>query len=176
MSELSQLAQKIGITENRLGPETRAMLLTLLKANPSVLYPDSMKSGNWEFRKYGTDCYELIVKDENLNRIVADGAPLVLSIPFPHRWLECFLTHTTLVDVLSETALQVVLSRAANSIPKLGIMQDFLYRVFDATMSRLTISFPPNFQYPPSTYRLALTSAVATDFVYPVITIQRLGL
>jgi hypothetical protein len=86
------------------------------------------------------------------------------------------MTHTTNVDVLSETALQVVLSRAGNSIPKLGIMQDFLYRVFDATMSRLTISFPSNFKYPPSTYRLALTSGVVTDFVYPVITIQRLGL
>lgn len=176
MSELGQLAQKIGVTENRLGPETRAMLLTLLKANPSVLYPDNMKSGNWEYRKFGADCYELIIKDENLNRVVADGAPLVLSIPFPHEWLECFLTHTDNADALSVTALEIVLSRAANSIPKLAIMQDFLYRIFDVTLSRLTISFPPNFKYPPSTYRLALTSNVVTDFVYPVITIRRLGL
>lgn len=176
MSELSQIAQKIGIVENRLGPETRAILLTLLKANPSVLYPDSMKIGNWEYRKFGTDCYELIIKDENDNRMVADGAPLVLNIPFPHRWLECFLTHTTNLDVLSVTALEVLLNRAANSIPKLAIMQDYIYRIFDVTLSRATISFPPNFKYPPSTYRLTLTSEVVTDFVYPVITIQRLGL
>jgi len=176
MSELSQLSKQLGIDEKRLGPETRAILQTLLKANPSPLYPDNMKIGNWEFRKFGTDCYELIIKDENNNRVVADGAALVLNIPFPHKWLECFMIHTTLLDVASVTALEVLLNRTANSVPKVPIMQDYLYRAFDVTLSRLTISFPDNFKYPPTTYRLALTSAVATDFVYPVITIQRLGL
>lgn len=160
----------------KYGQETRALLTMLKEANPHVLYPDSLKVGNWEFRKYGTDCYELIVKGENNNRIVADGAALELTIPFPHRWLECFMTHTDNANALSTTSLAFILSRAARSIPDLPIMQDYIFRVFDITVSRPTVSFPPNFKYPRGTYRLALTSATATDFIYPIITIQRLGL
>lgn len=156
---------------SRLGPETRAIIRTL-----KPHYEESLRQPPWEFRRYGEDNYRIFIDQKNNNRIAMTGSDVTtkLNIPFPHQWLRVYLFHTTSSPPTASTdALYVLISRPLEE--PLTYFEDYLWRKYDITVGRYTISFPDTFKYDRGTYDVILNTT-SGEYVYPMIKVRRLSM
>lgn len=155
------------------GPETQA----ILRALKTLIGPEYQKIYNvpeWVLEKFGTIYYELYPKKEDSFRFLADGAIHPLQIPFPHQWKMIYMTHRTSADVLTSSD-KLAYNLRFRSWKEINMVDQYLWGFTDVFDPRPTVSCPPNWVYPSMHYELDWTSGDVTDFIYPVIVVERLG-
>lgn len=156
-----------------LGPETLAILKALC---PWEKYEESLASEPWEFRKYNITDYRmfLTLNYSAVRAVTMTGANVTvpIHIPFPHRWLKAVGTHLTVAYAASIDSLFFLLCRPLGKNEPLPYGEEYIYRAYDITITRFSLTLPDNFRFPPSNYNLVLNST-NTDVVVPELFIRR---
>lgn len=160
----------------RYGPETRAILTELRRHRQELGYEENLKSGLWEFHKFNLTDYKIFITTEHRTDrgILMTGSDVTtsLTIPFAHTWLMGVLKHLSSAYAASTDAVYVLLNQPQGSIEPLAYGEEYIYRGYDLTDSRITLSLPNNFRFPAGTYNLVLNST-STDIIVPLLKVRR---
>lgn len=132
-------------------------------------------SGEWIFKHIGKNIYKVYPLIAPHGMVIPAAATITKQLPisFSHRIIRIHFYHTDSAYAASIASLTFMLERLASSMTP-SKFADMLYRKTDITTSKNIVTFGEGFEFDSCVWSITFAST-ATDIVFPIFYIQKLG-